>query len=51
MPRPFVYFTYLLALVMLFAIRQSLWLLLIFSAWVLLVSVYILMTNLRRKEV
>jgi hypothetical protein len=51
MPRPFVYFTYLLALVMLFAIRQSLWLLLIFPAWVLLVSVYILMTNLRRKEV
>jgi hypothetical protein len=51
MPRPLVYFTYLLALVMLFAISQSLWLLLIFPAWVLLVSVYILITNLRRKEV
>jgi hypothetical protein len=51
MPRPLVYFTYLLAFVMLFTIRQSLWLLLTFPAWVLLVSVYILITNLRRKEV
>jgi hypothetical protein len=49
-PRPIVYLTYLLALVMLVAFSQSLWLLLIFPAWVLLVSVYILITNLRRKE-
>jgi hypothetical protein len=51
MPGSLVYFTYLLALVMLFAVRQSLWLLLLFPIWVLLVSVYILITNLRRKEV
>jgi hypothetical protein len=50
MPGSLVYFTYLLALVMLFAIRQSLWLLLLFPIWVLLVSVYILITNLRSKE-
>ncbi len=51
MPRPLVYLTYLLALVMLVAFSRSLWLLLIFPAWVLLVSVYILITNLRPKEV
>ncbi len=51
MPRPLVYLTYLLALVMLVAFSQSLWLLLIFPSWVLLVSVYILITNLRPKEV
>jgi hypothetical protein len=42
MPRPLVYFTYLLTLVILFAISPSLW---------LLVSVFILITNLRGKEV
>ncbi len=51
MPRPLTYLTYLLALVMLIAFSQSLWLLLVFPAWVLLVSVYILITNLRPKEV
>ncbi len=51
MPPPLSYLTYLLALVMLVAFSQSLWLLLIFPAWVLLVSVYILITNLRPKEV
>ncbi len=51
MPRLLTYLTYLLALVMLVAFSQSLWLLLIFPAWVLLVSVYILITNLRPKEV
>ncbi len=50
MPRLLVYLTYLLALVMLVAFSQSLWLLLIFPAWVLLVSVYILITNLHPKE-
>lgn len=50
MPRLLVYFTYLLALVMLVAFSQSLWLLLIFPTWVLLVSVYILITNLHPKE-
>lgn len=51
MPRPLSYLTYLLAFVMLVAFNSSLWLLLIFPAWVLLVSVYILVTNLRPKEV
>ena len=51
MPRPLSYLTYLLALVMLVAFSRSLWLLLIFPAWVLLVSVYILITNLHPKEV
>ncbi len=51
MPRPLIYLTYLLALGMLVAFSQSLWLLLIFPAWVMLVSVYILITNLHRKEV
>src|SRR5512139_3622605 len=46
MPRPLSYLTYLLALVMLVAFNRSLWLLLIFPTWVLLVSVYILITNL-----
>lgn len=51
MPRPLSYLTYLLALVMLVAFSRNLWLLLIFPAWVLLVSIYILITNLRPKEV
>ncbi len=51
MPRLLVYLTYILALGMLLAFSQSLWLLLIFPAWVLLVSVYILITNLRPQEV
>ena len=50
MPRLLSYLTYLLALVMLVAFSQSLWLLLIFPAWVLLVSAYILFTNLHPKE-
>jgi hypothetical protein len=50
MPPPLSYLTYLLALVMLLAFSASLWLLLIFPAWVLLVSIYILITNLRPKE-
>ncbi len=51
MPRIIVYLTYLLALGMLVTFSQSLWLLLIFPAWVLLVSIYILITNLHYTEV
>lgn len=51
MPHLLSYLTYLLALVMLVATGYSLWLLLIFPAWVLIVSVYILITNLRPKDV
>jgi hypothetical protein len=50
MPRWLVYLTYLLALGMLVAFSQSLWLLLLFPAWVLLVSINILITNLRPQE-
>ena len=50
MPRLLSYLTYLLAVVMLVTFSRSLWMLLIFPAWVLLVSVYILITNLRPKE-
>jgi len=50
MPRPLSYITYFLALVMLVTFSRSLWMLLIFPAWVLLVSVYILITNLHPKE-
>jgi hypothetical protein len=50
MPPLLSYLTYLLALVMLVTFSRSLWMLLIFPAWVLLVSVYILNTNLRPKE-
>jgi hypothetical protein len=35
---------------MLLTFSHSLWMLLIFPAWVLLVSVYILITNLHPKE-
>lgn len=50
MPPVLSYLTYLLVVVMLVAFTQSLWLLLVFPAWVLLVSVYILITNLHPKE-
>ena len=42
--------TYLLALVMLVALSHNLWLALLFPAWVLLVSVVILVSGLRRPE-
>jgi hypothetical protein len=51
MPRWLVYLTYLLGLGMLIAFGRSLWLLLNFPVWVLIVSVTILITNLRPKEV
>ncbi len=51
MPRMIVYLTYLLALGMLVTFSQSLWLLLIFPAWVLLVSIYIFITKMRYTEV
>ncbi len=49
-PLPLSLITYLLAVVMLVTFSMSLWMLLVFPAWVLLVSVYILVNNLRRKE-
>jgi hypothetical protein len=50
MPSTLTWITYLLAVVMLLTFSHSLWMLLIFPAWVLLVSVYILITNLHPKE-
>jgi hypothetical protein len=50
MPRLLSLVTYALAVVMLVSFSRSLWMLLIFPAWVLLVSVYILITNLRPKS-
>ena len=38
---------YVVALVLLFVITQSIWVVLVFPAWVFLVSVYILVTHLR----
>ena len=48
MPRSLAFLTYVLALGLLLTISSSPWVTLIFPAWVCAVSVYILMTNLRR---
>ena len=48
MPRWMALPTYGVALVLLFIVSQSTWVVLIFPAWVLLVSVYILITHLTR---
>jgi len=47
MPRWLVFLTYALALVLLVSIGLNLWVALIFPAWVLVISVYILALNLR----
>ena len=49
MPRLLSLITYLVAVVMLVTFSHSLWMLVLFPAWVLLVSVYILITNLHPK--
>ncbi|MEI6449333.1 MAG: hypothetical protein WCP98_05195 [Actinomycetes bacterium] len=46
MPRWMALLTYALALVLLFIFTQSPWIILVFPAWVLMVSVYILVTRL-----
>jgi hypothetical protein len=51
MPRPLVIVTYLTALVLMVSISFSLWIVLVFPSWVLLVSVYILFGNLRQRPV
>jgi hypothetical protein len=48
-PRPFVFITYALALLLLVAISFSLWMVLIFPTWVFVISVYILRVSLRGK--
>ncbi|MFN2227483.1 MAG: hypothetical protein ACK2UY_14270 [Anaerolineae bacterium] len=47
--RGLAFLTYGLALVLLFSIGYNLWVTLIFPAWVLVISVYILVLNLRTK--
>ncbi|MBM4465795.1 MAG: hypothetical protein FJ014_09630 [Chloroflexi bacterium] len=49
MPRILSYLTYAVVVVMLVSISQNLWMVLIFPAWVLIISVYILILNLRRE--
>jgi hypothetical protein len=46
-PRPFVFVTYALALLLLVTISFSLWVILIFPAWVFVISVYILRESWR----
>jgi hypothetical protein len=47
MPRILSFVTYAVAVVLLVSISQSLWMVLIFPGWVLAISVYILILNLR----
>jgi hypothetical protein len=49
-PRAIVFITYALALLLLVAISFSLWMILIFPAWVFVISVYILRDTWRGKE-
>ncbi len=49
-PRFLVFGTYALALVLLLGINVSAWFTLIFPAWVLMISMYILIGNLRRRS-
>jgi len=51
MPRWLALLTYGLAIVLLLSIGYSLWVTLIFPAWVLIISVYILSSNLRSKGI
>ncbi len=50
-PRLLVFGTYALALLLLLSVSLSVWFTLIFPAWVLVISVYILVGNLRRRPV
>ena len=47
MPRVFVFLTYALALVLLVGSNLMLWLVLVFPAWVFVISVFILIVSLR----
>lgn len=47
MPKGLAYATYVVALVLLFVTTQAIWVVLVFPAWVFLISVYILVTHLR----
>lgn len=49
MPRILTFLTYFLAFVMLVSVSLSVWMMMIFPAWVFVISVYILVLNLSRK--
>jgi hypothetical protein len=48
MPRWMAYLTYVVALLLLIVVSQASWVILVFPAWVFLVSCYILVSRLRR---
>jgi hypothetical protein len=50
LPRPIALATLLLAVVMLFAINLSLWIIMIFPAWVMGISIFILVKSLRTPD-
>lgn len=50
MPRLFVFLTYGLALVMLLSINLSPWLILVFPAWIFIISIYLLSGSLRAEQ-
>jgi hypothetical protein len=50
MHRGWAFLTYILALVLLLSIDYTMWVTLIFPGWVLVVSVYILIRNLRNQS-
>ncbi len=50
MPRSITLVTYGLALIMLVSLSRNLWLALLFPAWVLLISIVILVSGLRRHD-
>jgi hypothetical protein len=50
MPRWLAFLTYALALILLVSLGYSLWVTLIFPTWVLIISIYILVFNLRRER-
>jgi hypothetical protein len=50
MPRLFVFLTYALALLLLVSSNLTLWLILIFPAWVFVISMYILIVSLRGEQ-
>jgi hypothetical protein len=50
MPRVFVFLTYALALLLLVSSNLTLWLVLVFPAWVFVISVFILIVSLRGEQ-
>jgi hypothetical protein len=50
MPRVLAIITYAMALVMMVSVSYSLWIVAIFPVWVMIISIYILTGNLRRRD-